>query len=99
VQELRKRLYVALWSLLTIKTQSKSPIVTELSGYMPLRNEFEVEWDNNAEIKIKDIVFDEDDSPEQEAVKLTLLECYHSRLCIRKKKGRYILFCLHHSYI
>ncbi len=57
---------------------------------MPLRGEFEVDWDNNAENKIKDVVFDEDDSPEQEGVKLTLLECYHARLCIRKKKGRYV---------
>eukprot|EP01127_Copromyxa_protea_P013698 TRINITY_DN3700_c0_g1_i1.p1 TRINITY_DN3700_c0_g1~~TRINITY_DN3700_c0_g1_i1.p1 ORF type:complete len:522 (-),score=105.95 TRINITY_DN3700_c0_g1_i1:63-1628(-) len=71
--------------------QSKSPIVIELNGYMPLRGEFETDWDNNAENKIKDIVFDEDDSPEQENVKLTLLECYYARLKIRKQKEKFVV--------
>lgn len=72
------------------KIQTKSPIVPELSGYMPLRDEFETEWDNNAENKIKDIVFEEDDSPEQEEVKCVLLECYYHRLKIRRKRAMYV---------
>lgn len=56
---------------------------------MPLRGEFETEWDNGAETKIKDIVFDEDDSPEQEEIKLQLLECYYHRVSTRKKRDRY----------
>jgi transcriptional adapter 2-alpha len=32
---------------------------------MPMRGEFEAEYDNNAEFIIKDLSFDDDDTPEE----------------------------------
>lgn len=34
-------------------------------GYMKNRNEFETEWENDAEIIIRDTTFDEDDEPSE----------------------------------
>jgi hypothetical protein len=50
------------------------------AGWHPKRFEFEPEWDNDAEMSIADIEFREEDSPQEVAAKLRLLEIYNLRL-------------------
>mmetsp|Transcript_2273 Transcript_2273/g.2550 ORF Transcript_2273/g.2550 Transcript_2273/m.2550 type:complete len:464 (+) Transcript_2273:35-1426(+) len=73
------------------KTGASVPVVPELSGWMPLRHEFEYEWDNEAEKTVKDIEFGPDDTEESEALKLKLLEIYNWRLEIRAKHREFVL--------
>lgn len=73
------------------KPSPSRPVNTDLSNYMPLRGEFEVEWDNDAENTIKDIIFENDDTQEEREAKLRLLELYNERLDERYKKRRFVL--------
>lgn len=47
---------------------------------MPLRGDFDVEWDDDAEELIADLVISPDDSPEEVQLKSRLLEVYNARL-------------------
>jgi transcriptional adapter 2-alpha len=71
--------------------QQKAPSKIELNGYMPLRNEFENEWDNECESKVKDIAFEDNDTPEEAEAKLQMLKCYNYRLEIRKKRCAFVV--------
>jgi transcriptional adapter 2-alpha len=71
--------------------QQKAPSKIELNGYMPLRNEFENEWDNECESKVKDIAFEDTDTPEEAESKLQMLKCYNYRLEIRKKRCAFVV--------
>lgn len=54
--------------------------VISLSGYMPKRREFEIEWDNNCEQRVMDIEFTESDTEQEFELKMRLLEMYNERL-------------------
>ncbi len=47
------------------QTAPSVPVDPDLAGFMPKRGEFETEYDNDAEFLIKDMVFDEEDTPEE----------------------------------
>jgi len=44
---------------------TSQPANHEIAGYMPGRLEFETEYENEAEQAVKDMVFSEDDPPEE----------------------------------
>lgn len=71
--------------------QQKAPSKIELNGYMPLRGEFENEWDNECESKVKDIAFEDNDTEEEADAKLKMLKCYNYRLEIRKKRCAFVV--------
>ncbi|KAG5518836.1 hypothetical protein PMAC_002366 [Pneumocystis sp. 'macacae'] len=79
--------------------QKQKPIVStpschEIQGYMPGRLEFETEYENDAELTIKDINFGDDVSEDTEDVvelKLTILDIYNSKLNKRSERKRIIL--------
>jgi len=71
--------------------QQNAPNKVELNGYMPLRNEFENEWDNECESKVKDIAFEDNDTEEEADAKLKMLRCYNYRLDIRKKRCAFVV--------
>ncbi|XP_020619851.1 transcriptional adapter 2-alpha-like isoform X1 [Orbicella faveolata] len=52
----------------------------EMSGYMPCRGDFDVEYDNYAEVDIKDIEFDSTDSDLLRELKIAAVEIFLSRL-------------------
>jgi len=68
-----------------------SPIHAELNGYMPMREEFETEWDNECENKIKDLAFMDDDTPEEAGMKMRVLEIHNYRLLCRKKWREFVV--------
>ena len=44
---------------------TSQPANHEIAGYMPGRLEFETEYENEAEQSVKDMIFNEDDAPEE----------------------------------
>jgi transcriptional adapter 2-alpha len=60
-------------------------------GYMKGRNEFETEYDNDAEVIIRDITFDDDDEKEERDLKLKALEIYNSKLDERTRRRNFIV--------
>ncbi|KAG5439092.1 hypothetical protein PCANB_001390 [Pneumocystis canis] len=78
--------------------QKQKPIVStpschEIQGYMPGRLEFETEYENDAELTIKDINFSDDILENAEDVielKLTILDIYNSKLNKRAERKRII---------
>jgi len=68
-----------------------SPVDPSLSGYMPVRNEFECEWDDGCEQLIMDIEFDDDDTKEEFEIKMELLELYNLRLSKRRSMRKLVV--------
>lgn len=60
-------------------------------GYMPKRGEFDVEWDDNAEDLIADLVVSDQDSPHEVELKLRLIEIYNERLDERQRVKSHLL--------
>lgn len=57
----------------------EGPSLTELSGYNPKRQEFDPEYDNDAEHLLADMEFKEADSETERNIKLRILQIYASR--------------------
>src|SRR5690554_3677316 len=47
------------------KPMTSQPANHEIAGYMPGRLEFETEYENEAEQAVKDMIFSEEDTPEE----------------------------------
>lgn len=62
----------------------------EMSGYMPCRGDFEVEYDNYAEVDIKDIEFDTSESDILRELKIAAVEIFLSRLQQRFYRKRIV---------
>jgi len=63
-----------------------------MNGFMPLRDEFEIEMYPNAEKVVMDVTFEADDTPAEFETKMTLVECYAYRLRERAKARKYAIF-------
>lgn len=74
-----------------VKTVASVPLCHEIQGYMPGRLEFETEAENEAEVSIKDLIFDPEDSANDIELKLTILNIYNSRLTTRAERKRVML--------
>ncbi|XP_029204552.1 transcriptional adapter 2-alpha-like isoform X2 [Acropora millepora] len=62
----------------------------EMSGYMPCRGDFDVEYDNYAEVDVKDIEFDSTDSDILRELKIAAVEIFISRLQQRFYRKRIV---------
>jgi len=62
----------------------------EYAGYMSFRGDFETEWDNDAEIILCEMSFNEDDTPVERDLKLRILEIYNQRLDERAFRKKFI---------
>ncbi|BFZ53841.1 Transcriptional adapter ada2 [Savitreella phatthalungensis] len=68
------------------KPITSTPECHEVAGFMPGRNEFSYEYENDAEVSVKDMEFDQDlaeGNQDEVNMKLTLLDIYNSRLTRR----------------
>ncbi|KAJ8609513.1 hypothetical protein MRB53_039071 [Persea americana] len=75
------------------KPITSTPSCHEIQGYMPGRLEFEHEYENEAEVSVKDLEFDQDlaeGNDEEVQLKLTVLDIYNSRLTRRADRKRVI---------
>ncbi|ANB13769.1 chromatin-binding transcription regulator ADA2 [Sugiyamaella lignohabitans] len=73
------------------KPTASVPACHEVQGYMPGRLEFEQETENEAEMSVKDMVFDPEEPSQEVNFKLTILDIYNSRLTTRAERKRSIL--------
>ncbi|OMO65317.1 Zinc finger, ZZ-type [Corchorus capsularis] len=67
------------------------PSLLELSGYNPKRQEFDPEYDNDAEQLLADMEFKDTDTEEERELKLRVLRIYSKRLDERKRRKDFIL--------
>ena len=74
--------------MLANNADASTPAVA--SGYMPMRGEFEEEFNDDAEHIIGGITLDEDEAPAKLEEKLKLLLCYNSQVVARREKTRVI---------
>lgn len=68
---------------------TSQPAVHEITGFMPLRNEFETEIDNEAEQNVKELVFYEDDNQAEIDLKIAILQSYNGSLDRRLERKRF----------
>lgn len=73
------------------KSVSSVPLCHEIQGFMPGRLEFDHEVENDAEVAVKDMVFDPEDTAQDIELKLTVLSIYNSRLTTRAERKRVLL--------
>ncbi|KAJ4848236.1 hypothetical protein Tsubulata_043800 [Turnera subulata] len=69
----------------------EGPSLTELSGYNVKRQEFEIEYDNDAEQLLADMDFKDTDTDAERELKLRVLRIYSKRLDERKRRKDFIL--------
>ncbi|CAI9089979.1 OLC1v1024639C1 [Oldenlandia corymbosa var. corymbosa] len=69
----------------------EGPSIAEFSGYNFKRQEFEIEYDNDAEQLLADMEFKENDTNSERELKLRVLRIYSKRLDERKCRKDFIL--------
>lgn len=67
------------------------PPATDLPGYMPLREDFETEYENDAEQFLADMEFSPEDHPSEVELKLQVIRIYNHKLEEREKRKRFVL--------
>ena len=60
-------------------------------GYLPKRGDFEQEYDMDAELLLADMEFFDDDTPENIALKNSVIELYNARLDERIKRKKFTI--------
>lgn len=64
----------------------KKTIFGDILGYMPLRGDFDYEYENEAEILLSEMNFSDEDTEEEIKIKYSILEIYNKRLKERSKR-------------
>lgn len=67
------------------------PNSSDITGYHAKRNEFDPEYDNDAEIPLAEMEFGPNDTPEEYALKVRMLNIYNDRLAERARRKQFIL--------
>ena len=63
----------------------------DLSGFMPLRQDFEFEHDNSAEIILADMEFSDNEHPSETALKLDVVKIYNQKLDERDRRKQFVI--------
>lgn len=69
---------------------SSAPANHEINGFMPARNEYDVEYENEAEVNVREMVFEVADTPEEKALKSSVLSIYNKVLDRRLWRKNFI---------
>jgi transcriptional adapter 2-alpha len=64
---------------------------TDIAGYLPLRGDFDVEWENDAEAVLGDLDFVEGEHVTETELKLKILEIYNAKLDERERRKAFII--------
>jgi transcriptional adapter 2-alpha len=64
---------------------------SDVAGFMPRREDFDIEWDNEAEKLLQDMEFLPNDSKEDIELKLKVCEVYNSRLDKRNNRKQFMI--------
>ncbi|CAK68971.1 unnamed protein product (macronuclear) [Paramecium tetraurelia] len=63
----------------------------EIVGFMPKRGDFDIEFDNDAELLLAEMEFNDDDQPYEIEMKLKVLDIYNIRLDERLKRKNFVI--------
>jgi transcriptional adapter 2-alpha len=82
-----------------IKSKDRNDILAKISllpgadlpGYMPLREDFEIEYENDAEMMLADMEFGYDDHPSEIELKLQVIRIYNIKLNERDRRKRFVI--------
>ncbi|KAI8618103.1 hypothetical protein BC830DRAFT_1166434 [Chytriomyces sp. MP71] len=69
---------------------TSGPTNHEIQGYMPGRDEFDHEFDHEAENPVKDMIFEDNESPEEVSLKTTMLNIYNVILDRRMERKKFL---------
>ncbi|RHY90202.1 hypothetical protein DYB37_009337 [Aphanomyces astaci] len=69
----------------------KEKMGSALAGYMPLRGDFDVEHDNDAEVILADMEFADDDHPTERELKLKVIAIYNAKLDERERRKKFVV--------
>ncbi|KAF0682912.1 Aste57867_25000 [Aphanomyces stellatus] len=69
----------------------KEKMGSALAGYMPLRGDFDVEHDNDAELILADMEFNDDDHPTERELKLKVISIYNAKLDERERRKKFVI--------
>lgn len=75
----------------TTPVESERHPLSDFPGFMPKRRDFEVEFENDAEMYLADLDFYDDDSTEDRALKFRQLEVYNKILDEREQRRAFLL--------
>lgn len=64
---------------------------SELGGCMPRRGDFDMEYENDAEQVLADMEFSANDSPQDRALKIQVIQIYNSRLDERERRKQFVV--------
>lgn len=64
---------------------------SDLPGFIPLREDFDIEHENDAELLLADMEFMDDDHPSEKELKLQIVNIYNKKLDSRNKRKRYAI--------
>lgn len=60
-------------------SRNDGPSLVEASGYNPKRQEFDIEYDNDAEKLLADMEFNDSDTADEIEIKLRMIRIYNRR--------------------
>jgi transcriptional adapter 2-alpha len=70
---------------------ASAPVNYDMAGYMEQRREFEVEYNNDAELPIANLSFNDSDTPDDTQAKYKLLEIYNQKLAERYQRREFVI--------
>lgn len=71
--------------------EKSGSVFGDVLGYMPLREEFDVEYDNDFELYLAEMEFGDEDTEEEKSTKFSILEMYNKTLVEREKRKKLII--------
>lgn len=73
------------------KDQTAITSASEILGYWPKREEFDIEFLNDAELEIAELEFLDDDTNDERELKLNVLKVYNAQLEEREKRKKFVI--------
>lgn len=73
------------------KDQTTITSASEILGYWPKREEFDIEFLNDAELEISELEFLDDDTKEERELKMNVLRAYNAQLEEREKRRKFVI--------
>lgn len=64
---------------------------SEILGYWPKREEFDIEYLNDAELELSELEFHDDDTKEERNAKMKILQIYNRELDERAKRKKFVI--------
>lgn len=63
----------------------------EIAGFMPLRGDFDIEFNNDAEDLLVDMEFNKDDTAAEVEMKLQVIGIYNTKLAERNERKKFVI--------